>query len=114
MKDWKACERKVAALLDGERIPVSGRGRGYSPDVRHERLSIEVKSRRKLPAWVEDAMKQAEACAQDEQLPLVVLHQDRQRYLDAFIILRLKDLLTSGKRGDADMLCYTFCASPTS
>jgi hypothetical protein len=44
-------------------------------------------------------MNQAEACAQDGQLPLVVLHQDRQRYLDAFIILRLKDLLTSGEEG---------------
>ena len=46
MKDWKACERKVAALLGGTRIPVSGRGCGHSPDIEHERLSIEVKSRK--------------------------------------------------------------------
>jgi hypothetical protein len=97
MKDWKACERKVAALLGGTRIPVSGRGRGHSPDIHHERLSIEVKSRRKLPAWLEDAMRQAEACAQGEQLPLIVLHQDGQRYQDALIIMRLKDLFTSGE-----------------
>ena len=69
MKDWKACERKVAALLGGTRIPVSGRARGHSPDIHHERLSIEVKSRRNLPAWLEAAMRQAEACAQDGQLP---------------------------------------------
>jgi len=74
MKDWKACERKVAALLGGTRIPVSGRGRGYLPDIHHERLSIEVKSRRKLPAWIEDAMKQAEASAKHGQLPVTVLH----------------------------------------
>ena len=46
MKDWKACERKVAALLGGKRVPVSGRARGHSPDIEHERLSIEVKSRK--------------------------------------------------------------------
>jgi len=97
VKDWKACERKVAALLGGTRIPVSGRGRGHSPHIEHERLSIEVKNRRKLPAWLEDAMKQAEVCAQDGQLPLIVLHQDGQRYQDALIVMRLKDLFTSGE-----------------
>ena len=97
MKDWKACERKVAALLGGTRIPVSRRGRGHSPDIHHERLSIEVKSRRKLPTWLEDAMRQAEACARDGQLPLIVLHQDGQRYQDALIVMRLKDLFTSGE-----------------
>jgi hypothetical protein len=97
VKDWKACERKVAALLGGTSIPVSGRGRGHSPDIHHERLSIEVKSRKKLPAWLEDAMKQAEACARDGQLPLIVLHQDGQRYQDALIVMRLKDLFTSGE-----------------
>ena len=93
MKDWKACERKVAALLGGKRVPVSGRGRGHSPDIEHERLSIEVKNRKRLPAWIENAMKQAEACAQDGQLPLVILHQDGQRYQEALLIMRLKHLV---------------------
>ena len=97
MKGWKGCERKVAALLGGKRVPVSGRGRGHSPDIHHERLSIEVKSRKKLPAWIEDAMKQAEACAHDGQLPLVVLHQDGQRYQEALIVMRLKVLLSLEK-----------------
>ena len=93
MKDWKSCERKIAALLGGERVPVSGRGRGHSPDIRHERLSIEVKNRKRLPAWIVNAMKQAEACAQEGQLPLVVLHQDGQRYQDALLVMRLKHLV---------------------
>jgi hypothetical protein len=97
VKDWKTCERKVAALLGGIRIPVSGRGRGYAPDIEHECLSIEVKSRRRLPAWLENTMRQAEACAEDGQLPLIVLHQDGQRYQDALIVMRLKDLSTSGE-----------------
>ena len=89
MKDWKACERKVAALLGGTRIPVSGRGRGHSSDIHHERLSIEVKSRRKLPAWLEDAMRQAEASARDGQLPVAVLYQDGRKYRDSFVVCRL-------------------------
>jgi len=53
VKDWKACERKVAALLGGARVPVSGRGGSNSPDIEHERLSIEVKSHKKLPTLLE-------------------------------------------------------------
>ena len=90
MKDWKACERKVAALLGGTRIPISGRGRGHSPDIHHERLSIEVKSRRKLPAWLEDAVRHAEAAfAKDGQLPVAVLYQDGCKYQDSFVVCRL-------------------------
>jgi hypothetical protein len=96
VKDWKTCERKVAALLGGKRVPVSGRSCGDSPDIQHDLLSIEVKSRRKLPIWIEDAMTQAETCAQGGQLPVVVLHQDNQRYQDALVVMRLKDLLSQG------------------
>ena len=89
MKDWKACERKVAALLGGTRVPVSGRGRGHSPDIHHGSFSIEVKSRKKFPAWLEDAMRQAEASARDGQLPVAVLHQDGCKYRDCFVVCRL-------------------------
>ena len=91
MKDWKACERKVAALLGGRRIPVSGRGRGDNPDIHHELFSIEVKSRKTIPAWLEDAMRQAEAFARDGRLPVVVLHQDRTPYAESLVVLRLED-----------------------
>ncbi len=99
MKDWKACERKVAALLGGKCGPVSSQARGHSPDIEHQRLSIEVKSRKQLPAWIEDAMKEAEAYAQGRQLPLVVLHQDGQRYEEALMVMRLKDVLSSNEEG---------------
>ena len=91
MKDWKACERRIAELLGGQRIPVSGRTRGDCPDIEHPTLSIECKSRKKLPAWIEDAMKQAEASAKDGQLPVVVLHQDRAPYAESLILSRLDD-----------------------
>ncbi len=91
MKAWKSCERKVAALLGGKRVPVSGRTRGDAPDVLHDSFSIEVKSRKKLPAWIEEAMKQAEASAKDGQMPVAVLHQDGRRYRDSLVICRLGD-----------------------
>ncbi len=101
MKDWKSCERRVAEFLGGERVPVSGRTRGDAPDVLHDHLSIEVKSRRKLPAWIEDAMKQAEASAKDGQLPVAVLHQDARRYAESLVVLRLEDFSNYLQRGAA-------------
>ena len=91
MKDWKQAERRVAELLGGKRVPVSGRTRGDCPDVEHPTLSIECKSRKKLPAWIEDAMKQAEASAKNGQMPIAVLHQDGRKYRDSFIVCRLSD-----------------------
>ncbi len=91
MKDWKACERRVAEVLGGRRIPVTGRQRGDAPDIEHPTLSIECKSRKKLPAWIEDAMKQAEASAKDGHLPVAVLHQDHTPYTESLVVLRLDD-----------------------
>jgi hypothetical protein len=90
VKDWKACERRVAELLGGKRVPVSGRTRGDSPDIEHPTLSIECKSRKKLPAWIEDAMRQAEASAMYGQLPMAVLHQDGRRYTESLVVVRLE------------------------
>ena len=91
MKDWKACERRVAELLGGKRVPVSGRTRGDCPDIEHPTLSIECKSRKRLPAWIEDAMKQAEASAKDGRLPVAVLHQDHAPYTESLVLVRLED-----------------------
>jgi hypothetical protein len=99
VKDWKACERRIAELLGGRRIPVSGRTRGDCPDVEHPTLSIECKSRKKLPAWIEDAMNQAEASAKDGRLPVVVLHQDRGPYAESLVVLRLEDFAGHLKEG---------------
>jgi hypothetical protein len=91
VKDWKGCERRIAELLGGRRVPVSGRIRGDCPDVEHPTLSIECKSRKKLPAWIEDAMRQAEASARDGRLPVVVLHEDRVPYAESLVVVRLED-----------------------
>ncbi len=92
MKDWKACERRIAELLGGQRIPVTGRQRGETPDIEHEALSIEVKSRKSLPAWLLDALNQAQAASkEDKKIPVVVLHQDHAPYAHSLVVLKLKD-----------------------
>ncbi len=88
-KRWKATERAVARLLGGARVPVSGRQRGDAPDVAHAWLSVEVKDREALPAWLVDALAQAEASAAPLQLPIAVLHQAGQRHDRALVVLRL-------------------------
>ncbi len=91
MKSWKQAERRVAELLGGCRIPVSGRARGHTADVGHECLAIEVKTRKRLPVWLEDALRQAEASAKEGRLPVAVLHEDGKRYADALVVLRAKN-----------------------
>ena len=97
-KTWKQIERKVAALLGGVRVPVSGRQRGDSPDVLHPTFSIEVKHREQFPDWLFDAMRQAEASKRDEQIPLVVLHQKGMPVPMSFAIVRLGDLVELHKQ----------------
>ncbi len=91
MRDWKQAERRIAAILGGWRVPVSGRGRGDNPDIEHPALSVEVKARANFPAWLEDALRQAELSATDGKTPAVVLHQDRRKYPDALVVLRLSE-----------------------
>jgi hypothetical protein len=88
-KRWKATERRIAALVGGRRVPVSGRGRGDQPDIAHPWLSLEVKDRATLPAWLLDALDQAERSATAGQLPVAVLHRAGDRHDHALVVLRL-------------------------
>ncbi len=94
-KPWKRAQRRIAELLGGQRVPVSGRGRGDVADIACDRLAVEVKSRKTLPAWLEDALRQAEACAKGGQLPVVVLHEGGSRYADALVVTRLSSFVQS-------------------
>jgi len=101
MKDWKQAERRIADILGGRRILVSGRAHGDRPDIEHDALSVEVKSRKSLPAWIEDAMQQAKAASKNGELPVAVLHEDGKRYTDALVVIRLEDFADYVKRGAA-------------
>lgn len=95
---WKATERALAARLGGQRVPVSGRARGDAPDIAHPLLSLEVKHRQSLPAWLHEAMAQAVACASPDQIPVAILHAHGSRHDTDLCVLRLADLerLTGG------------------
>ncbi len=67
MKDWKQAERRIASIRGGVRVPVSGRQRGDAPDILHPRLSVEVKPRSKLPAWIEEGMRRAESSRRSQR-----------------------------------------------
>jgi hypothetical protein len=90
-KPWKRSERRVARILGGKRIPVSGRQRGDVPDVDAGWISCEVKHRKRLPDWLLDAMSQARAAARDGQLAVAVLHEAGTRHADNLVVLRLAD-----------------------
>lgn len=91
-RQWKQCERKVAELLGGERIAVSGRVRGHAPDIAHGTLSLEVKSRKSIPRWLREAGEQAQAASTDGRLPVSVIHVQGKPYADALCVMRLEDL----------------------
>jgi len=90
-KAWKACERRIAKYIGGERVPITGRQRGDAPDIKHNWLSPEVKYRAKLPFWLHDAMNQAVAAKRGKQMPCVILCEKGQNTGNSYIIFRLED-----------------------
>ena len=60
-----------------------------TPDVETTAYSVEVKSRKRLPAWLEDAVCQAEAHATPGKLAIVVLHQTGRRHDNDLVVVRL-------------------------
>ncbi len=67
---WKEQERRVAAAVGGQRLPNTGIGQ---PDVRRPGWAIQVKTRTALPAWLWDAVDQAERDAGTGETAAVVL-----------------------------------------
>jgi hypothetical protein len=89
----KGTERKIATLLGGRRVPVTGRQRGDAPDIDHPSLSIECKHRQSIPQWLTEAITQAHAAACAEQLPIVVIHEHGPPYTDALVVTTLADFI---------------------
>ncbi len=102
---WKRTERAIAERLGGQRVPVSGRQRGDAPDIAHDRLALECKRRRSVPAWLLEAMAQAEAAARPGQLPVPIIHRHGGQHANDLAVLRLSDLaalLAAGTPGTAN------------
>ena len=75
---WKASERRIAEILGGERVPVTGRERGSAPDVEHPAFAIEHKYGKVLSTRFQTAIEQAQAAAEGtDKLPLVTFEHAR-------------------------------------
>ena len=76
---WKASERRIADILGGKRVPVSGRERGFAPDVEHDKFAIEHKYGKVLSTRFQTAIEQALAAAVGtDKLPLVTFEHARK------------------------------------
>lgn len=91
-KTWKQAERAVARRIGGVRISNHALGL-RTPDCESDWLSVEVKHRKTLPAWLQDTLDQARRNAAPGKLAIAVLHQAGRRYDDALVVLRLSDFV---------------------
>lgn len=99
-KTWKQVERRVVRLIGGRRT-----GHHILEDVAHPILSLEVKHREKLPAWLLAAWAQAQRNAPVGKVPMVVLHQaGSRRYL---AVLDLEDLAGLLENAPAQLGLFT-------
>lgn len=87
-RSWKRTERAIATILGGKRVPIAGR-RGA--DIAHRWLAVEVKHRRALPQWLKRAVAQAKAVATEHQLPVAILHENRERHSSDLVVMALAD-----------------------
>ena len=81
-------ERWVCRAFGGERLwekPEECVGTGV--------FAPEAKYRKRIPAWLEEMVVQAERQARDDQLPLVALTEHHRNRRDALVIIRLGDFL---------------------
>lgn len=84
---WKATERRVARRFGSQRSGPRGQG---VPDVITGKYSIEVKTRKRLPDWLQDALDQAERNALPDTLPVVVLHEIGRRSEHDWVLMDMK------------------------
>jgi hypothetical protein len=87
-KLWKASERVLAKRLGGRRTGPSGRA---GPDVVADWLQVEVKTRKRLPIWLGDALRQARVGCPEYRLPIAILHQVGQRHDGDLVVMALSD-----------------------
>lgn len=88
-RTWQKHEQRVAEQFGTTRTHSGEPG----ADVLSDWVVAECKSWRSLPARVEAALKQAEASADEDRLPVAVIHGVGRRYGDDLVVLRWKDFV---------------------
>lgn len=87
---WKNVERKLAQLLGGERIGVTGRHNMETPDLDIPDLAVEVKHRKSLPALLKKALLQAETAGKaHDKVPIAIFHETGKQYTDSYVVIRM-------------------------
>ena len=85
-ENWKKFERWVCRLFGGERDwsqPEECKNTGL--------FSPEAKYRKRIPAWLEEMILQAESQAKDDQVGVVVLTEHQRERMQSLVIMRMKD-----------------------
>jgi hypothetical protein len=100
---WKASERRVAADLHGQRIPVTGIDRDGA-DVVTPLFHVQVKLRKSLPNWLWDWLNGIVGDADGHgKVGVLVLKRPRQRDAEGLVVLRYGDFVDLVGRIDEDL-----------
>ena len=80
-KTWKAKERKIAKKFGVKRTPLSGSNAGGTrSDTLHERLYIEIKTRKELPKMFSTLMEETiDKAIKENKIPVVAISEKGQR-----------------------------------
>lgn len=88
---WKGAERRVAADLGGQRIPVTGIDRDGA-DVVTPMFHVQVKLRKALPAWLWEWLAGIRNDAKPQgKVGIVVLKKPRQRDSEGLVVMSYAD-----------------------
>jgi hypothetical protein len=99
---WKGAERRVAADLGGQRIPVTGVDRDGA-DVLTPMFHVQIKLRKCLPQWLWSWLGGIVAdAAPHGRIGLLVLKQPRQRDADGLVVIRYADFVDLCGRIDSE------------
>ena len=103
---WKGAERRVAADLGGQRIPVTGVDRDGA-DVVTPVFHVQVKLRKSLPQWLWSWLLGIVGdAAPHGRIGVLVLKKPRQRDTEGLVVIRYGDFVDlcgriDGKGSDA-------------
>lgn len=89
---WKARERRIAADLGGQRIPVTGMDRDGA-DVVTPLFHVQAKLRRSLPSWLWRWLNGIVSTTPADKVGILVLMTPGQEQKDALVVLRYSDFV---------------------
>ena len=82
---WRAKQEEIASVFDGTRHPLRTKG---APDIESSEFVVELRVRKKLPRFLDDAVQRARRSAGDRRAGILVLQE-----LDSSHALVVMDLV---------------------